>query len=226
MPKKQEIESKHKVPDAGANMIQNLDFENGSAAKTPPVEKCVKSKSHTPNTNSEDIKAILSLKNKSPEEVREAILGNGEIYFPQIRTKFVRDKIKEVRLNGISLSKIEEALDSKSVDLNRYDKSDFRYIAALINLENIIYRELQPDFRTWGMGSSYMEHFENDIYPRESLEIREELSPQPGRRELFEAEQKKIRERIAEKKKQKRERNIRYGKLFKKWWLENGGKLQ
>ena len=138
--------------------------------------------------------------------------------FGDIRTRFLKAKIKGVRLGRINMERIEDAMSTLHLGAPRYKSDDFRYIAELIHLEHMLYRERQPDFTGgagWGLGIMYLK----EKYPKEYLALLDELDPKGDHRERY--EKGKIEERI--KAKEWKKQDSKWQHSIKKWWLRNGG---
>ena len=137
---------------------------------------------------------------------------------PTIRTRFLKDKIKGARLGKISTKQLEDAMVTIHLGAPRYKSDDFRYIAELIHLEHMLYRERQPDF-TGGMGWGHGILYFKGKYPKEYLAMLDELDPKGGHNERYRKEQiEKIRNE-----KEWKENYRKWGHSARKWWLKNGG---
>ena len=143
----------------------------------------------------------------------------GSLDIPEIRTRFLKGKIKGVRLGKLSTERIDDALSSLHLGDQRYKTTDFRYIAELIHMEHMLYRERQPDFTGgagWGIGIGYLK----EKYPKEYLAMLDELDPKGKHRERF--AQNKLEK--ARKEEEYKQRSRKSKSEFRKWWLEKGGK--
>lgn len=139
---------------------------------------------------------------------------------PQIRTRFLKEKIKKARISRLKWNRIEDAMGTLSLSAPRYKSSDFRYIAELMHLESMLYSERQPDFgggMGWGWGIGYLK----EKYPKEYLAMLDELEPKGKHRERY-AQRRQDESRAG---KEWEERNKRDRRLFRRWWKESGGKI-
>ena len=140
---------------------------------------------------------------------------------PQIRTKLLKEKIKEAHLNSLKWGKIEDSVDSLRLGAPRYRNNDFRHIAELMHLEHMIYREHRSDSiggMGWGLGWRYL----TGKYPEESLAMMDELCNDSKHHHREERKQDELQKEITGKEEDKNDRLSK--SVFDKWWLEQGGK--
>ncbi len=139
---------------------------------------------------------------------------------PEIRTRFVKDRLKRVRRGNLSWEEIRRALSSVSSGPKKYAQDDFRYVAELIHLERMLYVELHagPDARL-GFAFNMAKHYLTNKYPWETAAILDELDPEHSHVE--------VARKIEFEKKRKRQMEPLYtrraNRAVQEWWRLNVG---
>lgn len=140
---------------------------------------------------------------------------------PKVITKFVKEKIKRARLNGLDWKKAQE-LCHTITGRPRYRQDDFGYVAELISLEHILYVEHYSKGSHgmgigWGWGMKYL----SNKYPKERLAILDEICRNPKHHHREDYKNAKLEE--ARKKREARMTDKQSERNFMKWWDETGG---
>lgn len=176
-----------------------------------------------PKFEKESTKAELNRTKPIKTEI-ERILNEmpGPLSLPQIRTRFLKRRITEERLDSLNWNKVEEAINSLRLGAPRYKNSDFRYIAELMHLEGMLYTEHYPRVGWgfgiyWGLGMQYL----TKKYPKERLEMLDELCSNPKHNHRKEWAEHSLEEKKEQKREQETKKLSKY--IFEGWWLENGG---
>jgi hypothetical protein len=173
---------------------------------------------HQPNKKIRKDKILTKAQDDELKRINKLVDENESFHAPEIRTRFLKGKIKGARLGKLSSERISDALASLHLGAQRYKNKDFRYIAELMRLEDMLYSERQPGFTGgmgWGIGIEYL----TNKYPKEYLAMLDELDPKGDHRERYKKE--KIEEKIATKKWKEKDRE--WLRDAKKWWQKNGG---